>query len=125
MAQIFGFKPHGRPVDAVGDYHRRKNQEKLAKPFTISPSIIDQNFSFSNFLKKFSTQRDRDQQHMLFLLYWLNSYVCSKGQNCFPDDFSVFKTLSQTLLLYALATACFPAKSLLRVSKPSSSSSIA
>ncbi|BBH01894.1 autoinhibited Ca2+-ATPase 11 [Prunus dulcis] len=28
MAQIFGFRPHGRPVDAVGDYHRRKNQEK-------------------------------------------------------------------------------------------------
>ncbi|CAL2240294.1 unnamed protein product [Prunus armeniaca] len=28
--------PHGRPVDAVGDYHKRKNQQKLAKPFTIS-----------------------------------------------------------------------------------------
>ncbi|CAL2230076.1 unnamed protein product [Prunus armeniaca] len=26
MAQIFGFRPHGRPVDAVGDYHRKKDQ---------------------------------------------------------------------------------------------------
>ncbi|CAL9029856.1 unnamed protein product, partial [Prunus brigantina] len=52
MAQIFGFRPHGRPVDAVGDYHRRKNQEKLAKPFTISPASINQNCSFSNYLKK-------------------------------------------------------------------------
>ncbi|CAL2238241.1 unnamed protein product [Prunus armeniaca] len=28
MAQIFGFRPHGHPVDAVSDYHRKKNQEK-------------------------------------------------------------------------------------------------
>ncbi|CAL2266794.1 unnamed protein product [Prunus armeniaca] len=41
MAQIFGFRPHGRPVDAVGDYHRRKNQQKLTKPFTISPALIN------------------------------------------------------------------------------------
>ncbi|BBG93335.1 autoinhibited Ca2+-ATPase 11 [Prunus dulcis] len=52
MAQIFGFRPHGRPVDAVGDYHRRKNQEK-----------------------KFNAEKDKDQQHMLFLLYWLNRFV--------------------------------------------------
>lgn len=38
---IFGFRPHGRPADAVGDYHRRKNQKKLAKPFTISPAMIN------------------------------------------------------------------------------------
>ncbi|CAL9019385.1 unnamed protein product [Prunus brigantina] len=75
MAQIFGFRPHGRPVDAVGDYHRRKNQEKLAKPFIISPSAINQNCSFSNYLKKFNTEKDKDQQHMLFLLYWLNRFV--------------------------------------------------
>ncbi|CAL9017937.1 unnamed protein product [Prunus brigantina] len=75
MAQIFGFRPYGRPVDAVGDYHRRKNQEKLAKPFLISPSAINQNCSFSNYLKKFSTEKDKDQQHMLFLLYWLNRFV--------------------------------------------------
>ncbi|CAL2236866.1 unnamed protein product [Prunus armeniaca] len=37
----FGFRPHGRPVDAVGDYHRRKNQKKLAKPFTISLATIN------------------------------------------------------------------------------------
>ncbi|CAL2276294.1 unnamed protein product [Prunus armeniaca] len=49
MAQIFGFRPHGRHVDVVGDYHRRKNQEKLSKPFTISPASINQNCSFSNY----------------------------------------------------------------------------
>ncbi|BBH07220.1 hypothetical protein Prudu_019093 [Prunus dulcis] len=75
MAQIFGFRPHGRPVDAVGDYHRRKNQEKVAIPFTISPATINQNCSFSNYLKRFSTEKDKDQQHMLFLLYWLNRFV--------------------------------------------------
>ncbi|CAL9006533.1 unnamed protein product [Prunus brigantina] len=75
MAQIFGFRPHGRPVDAVGDYHRRKNQEKLSKPFTISPASINQNCSFSNYLKKFSVEKDKDQQHMLFLLYWLNRFI--------------------------------------------------
>ncbi|CAL9025006.1 unnamed protein product [Prunus brigantina] len=75
MAQIFGFRPHGRPVDAVGDYHRKKNQEKLSKPFLISPALINQNCSFSNYLKKFSAKKDKDQQHMLFLLYWLNRFV--------------------------------------------------
>ncbi|CAL2237641.1 unnamed protein product [Prunus armeniaca] len=75
MAQIFGFRPHGRPVDAVGDYHRKKDQQKLAKPFTVSPALINQNCSFSNYLRKFSVEKDKDQQHMLFLLYWLNRFV--------------------------------------------------
>ncbi|CAL9021015.1 unnamed protein product [Prunus brigantina] len=74
MAQIFGFRPHERHVDAVGDYHRRKNKERLAKSFTISPTTINQNYSFPNYLKKFSTENDKDQQHMLFLLYWLNMF---------------------------------------------------
>ncbi|CAL2247418.1 unnamed protein product [Prunus armeniaca] len=73
MDQIFGFRPHGCPVDAVGDYHRKKNQEKLAKPFIISPATINQNCSFSNYLRKFSAEKDKDQQYVLFLLYWLNS----------------------------------------------------
>ncbi|CAL8175157.1 unnamed protein product [Prunus armeniaca] len=74
-AQIFGFRPHGRPVDAVGDYHKRKNKEKMANPFTISPAMINQNCSFSNYLRNFSAEKDKDQQHMLFLLYWLNRFV--------------------------------------------------
>ncbi|CAL2277714.1 unnamed protein product [Prunus armeniaca] len=73
-AQIFGFRPHGRPVDAIGDYHKRKNKEKMANPFTISPAMINQNYSFSNYLRNFSAEKDKDQQHMLFLLYWLNSF---------------------------------------------------
>ncbi|CAL9001592.1 unnamed protein product [Prunus brigantina] len=75
LAQIFGFRPHGRPVDAVGDYDRKKNQQKLAKPFTISPALINQNFYFSNYLRKFSAEKDKDQQHMMFLLYWLNRFI--------------------------------------------------
>ncbi|CAL9011989.1 unnamed protein product [Prunus brigantina] len=75
MAQIFGFRPHGRPVDAVGDYHRRRSKEKLPKPFVISPATINQNCSFSNYLRKFSVEKDKGQQHMLFLLYWLNRFV--------------------------------------------------
>ncbi|KAI5335110.1 hypothetical protein L3X38_025243 [Prunus dulcis] len=69
LAQIFGFRPHGRPADAVGDYHRGKNRERLATSFTIPAATINQNCSFSNFLKKFSIEKDKDQQHMLFLLY--------------------------------------------------------
>ncbi|CAL2270528.1 unnamed protein product [Prunus armeniaca] len=61
--------PHGRPVDAVGDYHRRKNQENLSCPSTISPATINQNCSFSNYLRKFSYEKNQDQQHMLFLLH--------------------------------------------------------
>ncbi|CAL2259636.1 unnamed protein product [Prunus armeniaca] len=82
MAQIFGFRPRGRLVDAVGDYHRRKNQKKLDKPFTISLALINQNCSFYNYLRKFSAEKDKDQQHMLFLLYWLNNFV-------FPNRSSV------------------------------------
>lgn len=75
LAQIFGFRPHGTPADVVGDYHKSKNRERVAKPFTILAATINQNCSFSNFLKKFSIEKDRDQQHMLFLLYWLNRFV--------------------------------------------------
>lgn len=75
MAKIFGFRPHGRPADAVGDYHKGKNGKRLVKKFTISPTTINQNYSFSNYMKKFSIKRDKDQQHMLFLLYWLNKFV--------------------------------------------------
>ncbi|CAL9024612.1 unnamed protein product [Prunus brigantina] len=82
MAQIFGFRPHGRPVDAVGDYHRRKNQEKLSRPFTISPASINQNCSFSNYLKKFSSEQDQDQQHMLFLLVLAKQVCVSKSFLC-------------------------------------------
>ncbi|CAL8119887.1 unnamed protein product [Prunus armeniaca] len=46
LAQIFGFSPHGRPADAVDDYHRGKNRERLAKPFTIPAATINQNCSF-------------------------------------------------------------------------------
>ncbi|BBH02290.1 hypothetical protein Prudu_012814, partial [Prunus dulcis] len=38
-------------------------------------TTINQNCSFSNYLKKFSAEKDKDQQHMLFLLYWLNRFV--------------------------------------------------
>ncbi|CAL9021995.1 unnamed protein product [Prunus brigantina] len=93
MAQIFGFRPHGRPVDAVGDYHRRKNQEKLAKPFTISPAAINQNCSFSNYLKKFSVEKDKDQQHMLSGSSLQESVLCHPGESlefvcsrCVLDD---------------------------------------
>ncbi|CAL2239376.1 unnamed protein product [Prunus armeniaca] len=40
MAQIFGFMPYGRPANAIGDYHRRKNGEKVAKKFTISSTAL-------------------------------------------------------------------------------------
>ncbi|CAL8152488.1 unnamed protein product [Prunus armeniaca] len=94
LAQIFGFRPHGRLADAVGDYHRGKNRQRLAKPFTIPVTTINQNCSFSNFLKKFSTEKDKDQQHMLFLLYWLNRFA-------FPNRFSAplleYKNLAEAL----------------------------
>ncbi|BBH09743.1 autoinhibited Ca2+-ATPase 11, partial [Prunus dulcis] len=62
----FGFRPHGRPVDAVGDYHRRKNQEKVLR--STRTALLQ-------YLKRFSAEKDKDQQHMLFLLYWLNRFV--------------------------------------------------
>ncbi|CAL8151980.1 unnamed protein product [Prunus armeniaca] len=68
MAQIFRFRPYRRPVDAVGDYHRRKNQEKLAKPFTIYPASINQNCSFSNYLRNFRAEKDKDQ-HLVEALH--------------------------------------------------------
>lgn len=57
MAQNFRFRPHERPCDANGDYHRRKNGEGLAKKFTIASALINQNCPFSNFLE--------EVQHML------------------------------------------------------------
>ncbi|XP_034200824.1 uncharacterized protein LOC117615778 [Prunus dulcis] len=94
LAQIFGFRPHGWPADAVGDCHIGKNRERLAKPFTIHAATINQNCSFSNFLKKFSTEKDRDQQHMLFLLYWLNKFIFP---NCSSAVLLEYKHLEEAL----------------------------
>lgn len=82
MAQIFGFRPHGRPADTLGDYHKRKNGEGVAEKFSISSAVNNQNCSFSNFLIKFSTEKDNDQQHMFFFLHRLNMFI-------FPNRSSV------------------------------------
>ncbi|BBH06234.1 hypothetical protein Prudu_017820, partial [Prunus dulcis] len=52
-----------------------RTRKKWLPLSTISPATINQNCSFSNYLKKFSAEKDKDQQHMLFLLYWLNRFV--------------------------------------------------
>ncbi|BBH02224.1 hypothetical protein Prudu_012729 [Prunus dulcis] len=54
---------------------RAKEPRESGYPFTVSPATINQNCSFSNYLKRFSAEKDKDQQHMLFLLYWLNRFV--------------------------------------------------
>ncbi|CAL8090254.1 unnamed protein product [Prunus armeniaca] len=105
MAQIFGFRPHGRPIDAVGDYHRRKNQQKLAKPFTISPALINQNCSFSNYLRKFNAEKDKDQQHMLFLLYWLNKFILP---NCSSAVLLEYRHLAEALYNHTIWLQVFP-----------------
>ncbi|CAL8135424.1 unnamed protein product [Prunus armeniaca] len=68
-SKIFWVLPSASGIlpTTLGDYHRKKNQEKLAKPFIISPATINQNCSFSNYLRKFSAEKDKDQQYVLFL----------------------------------------------------------
>ncbi|CAL2270708.1 unnamed protein product [Prunus armeniaca] len=75
-----------------------KLEERLAKPFTIPAAMINQNCSFSIFLKKFSTEKDKDQQHVMFLLYWLNRFVFP---NCSSAVLLEYKHLAEALHNYA------------------------
>lgn len=75
MAQIFKFRSHGRLVDSLGDYHRRNNGERVAQPFDIPNGDINQHCAFSNYLKKFTKEKDKNKRHMLSLLYWLNRFI--------------------------------------------------
>lgn len=71
MAYIFGIRPHGRLAYADGYCHRWKSRGKLSTKFSTSTSEFIKNYSYSNFLKWFNLKKKNDQQHMLFLLYWL------------------------------------------------------
>ncbi|CAL2246403.1 unnamed protein product [Prunus armeniaca] len=45
-------------------------------------------------LKKFNTEKDKDQQHMLFLLYWLNKFVFP---NCSSAVLLEYKHLAEAM----------------------------
>ncbi|CAB4307235.1 unnamed protein product [Prunus armeniaca] len=85
MAAIFGFRPHGRVPDCIGDYQRRPSQEEKLKTvcLTTNKEITDHS-AFSKFIEYFRAKyrKDIEQEHMMFLLYWINRFIFPSASKC-------------------------------------------
>ncbi|KAL6276347.1 hypothetical protein ACE6H2_019948 [Prunus campanulata] len=73
MAALFGFKPWGGNIDALGDYELSNRQVKV--PMKASKAEILRLKTYSGFMMTFQGMSDREQEHMMFLLFWLNRFV--------------------------------------------------
>ncbi|KAM1944769.1 hypothetical protein ACFX15_012965 [Malus domestica] len=88
MAQVFGLRPSGRIVDVTQDWALSLIAESSgSSAFFLSLEYNSTTFkSYGTFFKGFipfvkenfgagSSHVDKDQEHMYFLLYWLNKHV--------------------------------------------------
>ncbi|KAM2432435.1 hypothetical protein ACFX1W_019638 [Malus domestica] len=88
MAQVFGLKPSGRIVDITQDWAPPSIAESSGSSTSFlsleynSATFKSYGTSFKGFIpfvkENFGTDSshvDKDQEHMYFLLYWLNKHV--------------------------------------------------
>ncbi|KAM1004500.1 hypothetical protein ACFX2C_004692 [Malus domestica] len=88
MAQVFGVRPSGRTVDVTQDWVPSSTTESSSSSTTFLPlsynsaTFKSYGTSFKGFIpfvkENFgagSPRADKDQEHMYFLLYWLNKHV--------------------------------------------------
>ncbi|PQQ06234.1 uncharacterized protein Pyn_04914 [Prunus yedoensis var. nudiflora] len=77
LAVIFGFRPHGRSVDWLGDFEGGPSQEKERKKnLEVLISLIGSNRAYGAFMGTFMDQEvdNPEGEHVMFLLYWLNRF---------------------------------------------------
>ncbi|BFG25200.1 hypothetical protein CerSpe_114740 [Prunus speciosa] len=70
MAALFGFKPWGGNIDVLGDYEVENRKVKVS--MKASKTEILRLKTYSGFMMSFQGMADREQEHMMFLLFWLN-----------------------------------------------------
>ncbi|CAB4268889.1 unnamed protein product [Prunus armeniaca] len=85
LAVIFGFRPHGRSTDWLGDFQddplkepeRRKNLETLS-------GQIGSTRAFGAFMGAFMNRvvDYPHSEHIMFLMYWLNRFLFPSTSNC-------------------------------------------
>ncbi|CAB4268890.1 unnamed protein product [Prunus armeniaca] len=73
VAALFGFRPHGLSIDAVSDF-KLKNR-KVRVPMKARASEIMHLRTYSGFVMTYQGVDDPDQEHMMFLLFWLNKFI--------------------------------------------------
>lgn len=83
MAALFGFRPWGSSINVLGDYEMRNR--KVVVLMRASKSEIMRLRTYSGFVMMYQGMLDRDQEHMTFLLFWLNKFI-------FPHADEVVKT---------------------------------
>ncbi|VVA33834.1 PREDICTED: LOC109950353 [Prunus dulcis] len=67
MAAFFGFKPWGMSIDVLGDYEIRNRNAGV--PMRASKTEIMRLRTYSGFMMTYQGMNDRDQDHMMFLLF--------------------------------------------------------
>ncbi|BFG34694.1 hypothetical protein CerSpe_209680 [Prunus speciosa] len=73
MVALFGFKPWGGNIDVLGDYEVENRKVKV--PMKASKAEILRLKTYSGFMMSFQGIADREQEHMMFLLFWLNRFI--------------------------------------------------
>ncbi|CAB4273079.1 unnamed protein product [Prunus armeniaca] len=73
MVAFFGFRPWGMNIDVLGDYEMRNC--KVWTPIKASKIEIVRLRTYSVFMMTYQGMADRDQEHMMFLLFWLNKFI--------------------------------------------------
>ncbi|KAL6279453.1 hypothetical protein ACE6H2_016334 [Prunus campanulata] len=84
LAVIFGFRPHGRSADWLGDFEDGPSQEKERKKnLEVLIDLIGSNRAYGAFMGAFMDQDVDypDGEHVMFLLYWLNRFIFPSASN--------------------------------------------
>ncbi|CAL8115533.1 unnamed protein product [Prunus armeniaca] len=73
MTALFGLKPHGLSIDVLVDYEMKNR--KIGVPMRASASKIMRLKTYSGLVMTYQGMADQDQEHMMFLIFWLNKFI--------------------------------------------------
>ncbi|CAB4286256.1 unnamed protein product [Prunus armeniaca] len=85
MEALFGFRPHGLSINAL-TYFEMKNR-KVMVPMRASASEIMRLKMYSGFVMTYQGMDDPNQEHMMFLLFWLNKFVFPQANEVVRTEF--------------------------------------
>ncbi|BFG15678.1 hypothetical protein CerSpe_019520 [Prunus speciosa] len=90
MAALFGFKPWGGNIDALGDSELENRRVKV--PMKASKTEILCLKTYSGFMISFQGMADREQEHMMFLLFWLNRFIFPNVDGSVSPEYMQFES---------------------------------
>ncbi|CAB4298498.1 unnamed protein product [Prunus armeniaca] len=78
MATLFDFRPCGMSMDILGDDESKNS--KVATPMKATRMKIMCLRTYSRYVMTYQGIAGEDQEHMMFLLFWLNEFIFPKAE---------------------------------------------